>query len=64
MSPKSKAKLAKRLPFKRTYTVTLIGGTKYTFLGTRLEQTKEYAIIWNKEISVRRYTRSEYENIE
>jgi hypothetical protein len=64
MTPKRKTKLARRLPIKRTYKVTLIGGTEYTFMGTRLEQTKEYAIIWNEEISVRRYTRSEYENIE
>jgi len=64
MPPKRKTKLAKRLPIERTYTVTLIGGTKYTFIGTRLEKTKEHAVVWNKEISVRRYTTSEYENIE
>jgi len=64
MPPKGKTKLAKRVPIKRTFTVTLIGGTKYTFTGTRLEQTKEYTIILDERISVRRYTRSEYENIE
>jgi hypothetical protein len=62
MLPKRKTK-SKPHPIERVFTVTLVGGTKHTFIGTRLEQTSEYSIIWNEQISVRSYRRSEYEDI-
>jgi hypothetical protein len=59
-----KTKLAESHPIERTFTVTLVGGTKHTFLGTRLELTDEHTVIWNEEIIVRSYKRSEYEDIQ
>jgi hypothetical protein len=60
MNPKNNKK---RYPTERTYTVTLVGGTKHALIGTHLERTAEYTIIWNEQIPVRNYQRSEFEDI-
>jgi hypothetical protein len=59
-----KTKLATPHPIDRTFTVTLVGGTKHTVIGTHLEQTNEYTVIWNEQVVVRSYKRSEYEDIQ
>jgi VCBS repeat-containing protein len=60
----TKPKLAKSQQTEQAFTVTLIGGTKHTVIGTHLEQTNENTVIWNEQIIVRSYKRSEYEDIQ
>jgi hypothetical protein len=59
-----KTKLATSHPIDRTFTVTLVGGTKHSVIGTHLVQTNEHTNIWNEKIIVRSYKRSEFEDIQ
>jgi len=52
-------------PKERTYTVTLIDGTKRVFIGTHVMETADGdTIIWNGLQLVAGYKRSEFKDIE
>jgi len=61
MRPRRKTKFA---PIERTYTVTLVDGTKKSFVGTRIEQTADGdTLIWNEWLLVAGFKRAEFKNI-
>jgi hypothetical protein len=56
---------AKSHPSERTYTVTLIDGTKRVFIGTHLMETADGdTIIWNGLQLVEGLKRSEFKDIQ
>jgi hypothetical protein len=51
-------------PIERPYVVTLVDGTKKTFVGTRLEQAPNGdVIIFNEWIAVGGFKRNEYKDL-